>query len=49
MTYNLTNHVMFDLDIVIALANLTYDVERDIYELHPSDERIIDDFGGLNP
>lgn len=48
-TYDLINHVMFDLGTVIALASLTYNVEGDIYKLHPSDERIIDDFGNLNP
>jgi hypothetical protein len=37
-SYDLTNHIMVELDTVIALANLTYDVETDTYELHPSDE-----------
>jgi len=26
------------LDTVIALANLTYDAETNMYKLHPSDE-----------
>ena len=29
-----------ELDMVIALANLTYDVETYTYELHPSDEKV---------
>jgi hypothetical protein len=38
-SYDLTDHInMVELDTVIALANLTYDVETDTYKLHPSDE-----------
>lgn len=37
-TDDLTDHVMVDLDTIIAPANLTYEVEGDTYELHPSDE-----------
>ena len=28
-SYDLTYHIMVELDVVIALANLTYDVETD--------------------
>ena len=35
---------MVELDTFIALANLTYDVETYMYELHPSDEKIFNDF-----
>ena len=40
---------MIELDTVIALANLTYDVETDTYELHPSDEKVFNDFITKNP
>jgi hypothetical protein len=43
-SYDLTDHIMVELDTVIALANLTYDVETDTYELHPSDEKVFNDF-----
>jgi hypothetical protein len=33
-----------ELDTVIALANLTYDAETDMYELHLSDEKVFNDF-----
>jgi hypothetical protein len=35
---------MVELDIVIALANLTYDAETYTYNLHPSDENFFNDF-----
>ena len=35
---------MVELDTVIALASLTYDVEIDTYERHPSDEKVFNDF-----
>jgi hypothetical protein len=41
--YDLTDHIMVELDTIIALANLTYDVETDTYELHPSDEKVFND------
>jgi hypothetical protein len=37
------------MDTVIALANLTYDVETDMYKLHPSDEKVFNDFITKNP
>jgi len=40
---------MVELDTVIALANLTYDVETDMYELYPSDENVFNDFIIKNP
>jgi hypothetical protein len=38
-----------ELDTVIALANLTYDAEKDTYNLHPSVEEIFNDFITRNP
>jgi hypothetical protein len=38
-----------ELDTVIALANLTYDAETHTYKLHPSDEKIFNDFITKNP
>jgi hypothetical protein len=37
------------LDTVIALANLTYDAEINTYKLHPSDEKVFNDFITKNP
>jgi hypothetical protein len=38
-----------ELDTVIALANLTYDAKTDTYEVHPSDEKVFNDFIIKNP
>ena len=43
-SYDLTYHIMVELDTVISLANLTYDVETYSYELHPSDKKVFNDF-----
>jgi hypothetical protein len=43
-SHDLTYHIMEELDTVIVLANLTYDVETNTYELHPSDEKFFNDF-----
>ena len=40
---------MVELDTVIALANFTYDVETNTYELHPTDEKILNDFLTKHP
>jgi hypothetical protein len=48
-SYDLTYHIIVELDMVISLANLTYDVETDMYELHPSDEKVFNDFITENP
>ena len=48
-SYDLTDHIMVELDTVIALANLMYDVETYTYELHPSDEKVFNDFITKNP
>jgi hypothetical protein len=48
-SYDLTNYIMVELNSVIALANLTYDVETNMYELHPSDEKVFNNFITKNP
>jgi hypothetical protein len=48
-SYDLTDHIMVELDTVIALANLTYDAETDTYKLHPSDDKVFNDFITKNP
>jgi hypothetical protein len=48
-SYDLTYHIMVELNTVIALANLTYDAETNTYELHPSDEKVFIDFITKNP
>ena len=40
---------MVELDTVIALADLTYDVETYTYELHPSDKKVFNDFVTKTP
>ena len=35
----LTDHLMVDLEIIIALAAMTYIGESNVYELHPKDEK----------
>ena len=37
--YDLTNHLMVDLETIIALATMTYIGESNVYELHPGDEK----------
>lgn len=43
-TYDLTYHIMVDLEIIIALATITFVVGINLYELHPIDEKIFNDF-----
>jgi hypothetical protein len=43
-TYNLTNHLMVDLETIVALASMTYIVDLDAYELHQGDEKIFNYF-----
>ena len=43
-TYDLTNHLMVELETIIALATMTYIVETNLYELHPMDEQVFNDF-----
>ena len=43
-TYDLTYHIMVDLKTIIALAIITFVVEKNLYELHPTDEKECNDF-----
>lgn len=43
-TYDLTDHLMVDLETIIALATMTYIGESNVYELHPGDEKVFNDF-----
>ena len=35
---------MVDLETIIALATLTFVVGKNLYELHPTDEKVFNDF-----
>ena len=37
-------HLMVDLETIIALATMTYIGESNVYELHPGDEKVFNDF-----
>ena len=43
-TYDLSNHIMVDLEIIIALAMVTFVVEKNVYELHSTNEEVFNDF-----
>ena len=43
-TYDLMNHLMLGLETIIALSTLVYIVELNLYELHPMNERVFNDF-----
>ena len=36
--------MMLDIEIIIALAFMTYIANLDTYELHPGDEKVFNDF-----
>ena len=38
-TCNLTNDLMVELETIIALAIMIYNVEKNSYKLHPMDEQ----------
>ena len=42
--YNLTDHLMIDLETIIALAFMTYIIDLNTYELHPGDEKVFKRF-----
>ena len=46
--YDLTDHLMVDLETIIALATMTYIGESNVYELHPGDEKVFNDFADEN-
>jgi hypothetical protein len=49
LEFDLTYHIMVEMDTVIALANLTYNAEIYTYKLHPNDEKVFNDFITRNP
>ena len=38
------DHLMVDLETIIALASMTYVIDLDAYELHLGDEQVFIDF-----
>jgi hypothetical protein len=36
-------HIKVDLETIIALATITFVVEKYLYELHPTDEKVFND------
>ena len=43
-TYNLTDHLMLDLETMIAIAYMTYIIDLEFDELHLGDEKIFNGF-----
>ena len=43
-TYDLKNHLVVELETIIALAIMTYIVETNLCKLHPMDEWVFTDF-----
>ena len=43
-TYDLMDHLMVELESIIALAIMIYYVVTNLYELHPTDEQVFNDF-----
>ena len=43
-TYDWTYHIMVDLETIIALATITFVVEKDLDDLNPMDEKMFNDF-----
>ena len=43
-TYDLTDHIMVDLETIIALATITFIVESNLYEVHPMDAKVFNDY-----
>ena len=41
--YDLINHLMIELETIIALAIMTFIVETNLYELHPVDKQVVND------
>ena len=39
-TYDLTDHLMIELETIIALNTMTYIVETNLYESHPMNEQV---------
>ena len=43
-TYDLTIHLIVKLETIIAWVTMSYIVETNLYELHPMDERVFNNF-----
>ena len=43
-TDDLTNHIMVDLETNIALATIAFVVEKNLDKVHPTNERVFNDF-----
>ena len=43
-TYDLMDHLMTNLEILIALVSMAYNVDLDDYKLHLGDENVFNDF-----
>lgn len=43
-TYDLTNHLMVEVDTIIALTTMIYIVDRFFYGRHPMNKHICSDF-----
>jgi len=43
-THDLTDHLMIELDTIIAIAIMTFIVKNILYKLHLMDERVFNDF-----
>ena len=42
-TYDLTDHLMVDVETLTALASMTYIIDLDANELHMGDEKVFND------
>ena len=43
-TYDLTDHLMVGLETIFTWATMIYIVKTNLYELHPMDEQVFNDF-----
>ena len=43
-TYDLMDHLMLDLETIIALVSITYIIDLDVYEPHLGDEEVFNVF-----
>ena len=43
-TYDLTIHLIVKLETIIAWVTMSYIVKTNLYELHPMDERVFNNF-----
>lgn len=43
-TCDLMDHLMVELDTIVALVSLTYSAKTNLFKLHPMDEQVLNDF-----